>query len=302
MKIAVLMSTYNGHNYLDEQMESLFNQTLKENMTVYIRDDGSTDDTIKIIEKWKRKINIILYKEKNVGPAKSFWELFTNTSIKADFYAFCDQDDIWDSNKLEKGIQKIKDEQVETLWCSNCRIVDSKGNILFDEMNKEKINFSIISQLVCGTTQGCAMMFNDALREYIINKQIKEIPMHDFVVMTYAIAKGKVVYDETPTFSYRVHTNNVVAKNGKNFFMKIKSSLSRWFSNEHRNEISNFANRILIDNSTYLDMETKDYINRLLKSRKNLLARFLVIFDSKTFAINKKAERSFKIRTLLGII
>ena len=84
--------------------------------------------------------------------------------------------------------------------------------------------------------------------------------------------------------------------------MKVKSSLSRWFSNEHRNEISNFANRILIDNGTYLDVETKDYINRLLKSRKNLLTRFAVIFDSKTFAINKKAERSFKIRTLLGII
>ena len=63
MKIAVLMSTYNGHSYLNEQLKSLAQQTVAEDVTVYIRDDGSTDDTFKIIEKWKTRMDIVLYKE-----------------------------------------------------------------------------------------------------------------------------------------------------------------------------------------------------------------------------------------------
>ena len=59
MKIAVLMSTYNGEKYLDEQLESLAKQTVADKMTLYIRDDGSTDRTFDIIEKWKSKINIV---------------------------------------------------------------------------------------------------------------------------------------------------------------------------------------------------------------------------------------------------
>ena len=63
MNIAVLMSTYNGHSYLNEQLKSLAQQTVAEDVTVYIRDDGSTDDTFKIIEKWKTRMAIVLYKE-----------------------------------------------------------------------------------------------------------------------------------------------------------------------------------------------------------------------------------------------
>ena len=72
MNIAVLMSTYNGHSYLNEQLKSLAQQTVAEDVTVYIRDDGSTDDTFKIIEKWKTRMAIVLYKESNAGPAMSF--------------------------------------------------------------------------------------------------------------------------------------------------------------------------------------------------------------------------------------
>lgn len=302
MRIAILMSTYNGHKYLEEQMESLSNQTLKDYMTVYVRDDGSSDDTIKIIERWKHNLNIVLYREKNVGPAKSFWELFMNPDIQADYYAFCDQDDVWDSDKLETGIKDLQHQKSEALWCSNCRIIDYRGNIILGEMYRENPDFSIISQLVCGTTQGCAMLFNDALRQYIMEKQIEEIPMHDFVVITYAIAKGKVLYDKKPFFSYRVHTNNVVAKNGKSSFARVCSSMNKWFANEHRNETSTFAERLLMDNIDYLDSETKNYIQKLLKSRHNIYKRFSVIFDSRTFSMNKKAERSFKIKTLLGVI
>ena len=109
------MSTYNGHKYLDKQLKSIAEQTVVNHLTLYIRDDGSKDDTFDIIDKWKNKINIVLYKEKNAGPAMSFWQLLMKSEVKADYYAFCDQDDVWDKDKIEKGIEKgRREEKFET--------------------------------------------------------------------------------------------------------------------------------------------------------------------------------------------
>ena len=302
MKIAILMSTYNGHKYLNEQMDSLANQTLKDSMTIYVRDDGSSDDTIEIIEKWSKRIDIVLYKGKNVGPAKSFWELFMNPEIQADYYAFCDQDDVWDQDKLEKGIKALKKEKEEALWCSNCRIINSNGKVILKEMNAHEPDFSIISQLVCGTTQGCAMLLNNALRGYITEKKIDEIPMHDFVVLTYAVAKGEVIYDECPSFSYRVHGSNVVAKEGKSILKKVCSTVNYWFSEQHRNEVSKFAQRVYTDNKNYIDEETQNFIKELLSSKTSIIRRIKVINNPRCDSDNKKGLRSFRIRTLLGVI
>lgn len=302
MEIAILMSTYNGKNYLDEQLKSLADQILNGHMTIYIRDDGSSDCTTTIIKKWRKELDIVLYEENNIGPAKSFWSLFMREEIQADYYAFCDQDDIWDPFKVQAGISALENEECAALWCSNCRIIDSVGKVIVEKMNEEEPSFSIISQLVCGTTQGCAMLFNDKLRKYIFDKNIVEIPMHDFVIMTYAIANGKVFYDEKPYFGYRVHSNNVVANNGKNLIQHINSSLNRWFADEHRNELSTFAEKFLKDNKEYLDFETQKYISNLIIVKHSVIARFKIAFNKNTFSANKNAERSFKIRTLLGVI
>ena len=99
-----------------------------------------------------------------------------------------------------------------------------------------------------------------------------------------------------------MHDNNVVAKEGKNFIRHVKGSLDKWFSSNHKNELSDFAMDFLRDNSDYLDTTTYNYINTLIRSRRNFIDRFKLIFDERTKAQNKKAERSFKIRVLLGII
>lgn len=296
------MSTYNGKAYLEKQLETLRAQAVDGHMTVHIRDDGSADNTLEIIEKWKNELDIILYKGDNVGPAKSFWKLFSNEKIRADYYAFCDQDDLWDADKLQRGVEALAPIEGEALWCSNCRIVDKDGVVLAPEMNGEKPDFSIISQFVCGTTQGCAMLFNHKLREYVLGKNVTEIPMHDFVLMTYAIAKGTVVYDARPSFGYRVHANNVVADGGKNPWEHIRSSLKKWFSRAHRNELSRFAGVFLRDNEELLDAETRLYLTRLAKSHRHIGARLWIVFHKKTVSANRDATRSFKLRTVLGLI
>lgn len=302
MKIAIFMSTFNGEKYLDKQLNSIYNQKVNGEIIIYIRDDGSTDNTISIIRTWAMKMNIILYQGENLGPAKSFWRLFTTKEIMADYYAFCDQDDIWDPEKLQKGITVLQTAKGESLWCSNCRIIDQNDNVVSDRMNDVIPDFSIISQFVCGTTQGCAMLLNDKLRSCLLEKNISSVPMHDFTIITYAIAIGKIFYDNNPTFGYRIHNENVIANEGKTFIGHMSSSINRWFSNKHRNELSSFAENFLKDNMSYLDKKTINYLNNLFRSRKSIVCRFKIIFNPETKSLNKRAEWSFKIRVALGII
>lgn len=302
MKIAVLMSTYNGHRYLNEQLESLAKQTVAEDMTVYIRDDGSTDDTFEIIDRWKDRIDISLIKGKNVGPAQSFWTLFVDKDIKADYYAFCDQDDIWDKDKIERGLNAIMAEGGPALWCSNCRIIGSTDSLLKERMLEELPNLSICSQLVCGLIQGCAMLFNNELRKYILTKKTEHVPMHDIVVMTYCLAVGTVIYDKLPSFSYRMHENNVVAKEKKSLLKRIIHSYKMWFFPKKKNETSVFAKVLLEDNKQFLDESTANYLNNVANSKENFWLRLKVIFDPLTNSINKSAELSYKIRLFIGVL
>ena len=303
MKIAILMSTYNGHNYLDEQLKSIAEQTIINDIRLYIRDDGSSDDTFEIIEKWRNKINIILYKGSNIGPAKSFWELFMNSDIKADYYAFCDQDDVWDTDKVEKGVIKLsKCFGKPMLWCSNCRIINEKGDIVSPSMNTEVPQFNIAAQFVCGTTQGCAMMFNDELRKLVLIKSFSGNPMHDFVIMTNSIIYGSVIYDHTPSFSYRVHRDNVVEKNGKSFFSRILNTLNRWFSKNHKSEMSKYADELLKKDNDSVMLGDKVFLCNIIKSKSSIKSRFWLLSNSINKTSNKGAIRSFRIRGLLGIL
>jgi len=226
MRIAVLMSVYNGHKYLNAQLLGLAEQTVKNNIIVYIRDDGSEDNSFEIIDSWKEKLNIVLYKGCNVGPAMSFWKFFMNEEIHADYYAFCDQDDIWDSDKIELGIKHLTGA-VHFCAC-NCRIIDENGNVVKREREKSAPEVSIPRLFVSGCTQGCSMVFTDALRKYLMNLKIHCISMHDVILMLYEIQFGKIFFNQEPHFSYRVHSNNVVAKENKLIVQNLKTIYWNW--------------------------------------------------------------------------
>ena len=106
-KIAVLMSSYNGEKYIEEQIESIIEQ---ENVVVdlFIRDDGSTDKTKEIITRFQSE-NIHINLDYNIGVVKSFFELI-KTADGYDYYALCDQDDVWDKDKLYVAIKHIKEK------------------------------------------------------------------------------------------------------------------------------------------------------------------------------------------------
>lgn len=126
-KVAILMSTYNGSRYLSEQIDSILCQEGAD-VTLYIRDDGSSDQTIDIIKKYAKKYqNIILTTGQNVGVGNSFMQLVYDCPDDFDYYAFSDQDDIWLKEKLKVAIDNIKQKDTPTLYASNQMLVDENG-------------------------------------------------------------------------------------------------------------------------------------------------------------------------------
>ena len=294
MKIAVLMSTYNGYHYLNQQLESLANQTVAESMTVYIRDDGSTDDTFDIIEKWKSRLSLILYKGKNAGPAMSFWWLLMNPEIQADYYAFCVQDDVWDSDKLEVAVNQLNGDT--HFYACNCRIIDEKGQTIKTERMSQKPEIDLAKLYVTGCTQGCSMVFSDALRKYMEKLDIRCVPMHDVVLMLYAIYFGKIYWDELPHFGYRVHSNNVVVKSNKSAFKRIKTTYWNW-KNSKKNSMSEVAAEML-KNISNLPSEDQRFLKYVSEYKKH---RIWLIRNAKKSKVDSAAVRSFKIRILMGM-
>ena len=297
MKIAVLMSTYNGHSYLSQQLESLANQTVAEEMTVYIRDDGSTDDTLEIIDQWKPEMSVVLYRESNVGPAKSFWQLLMNRDIQADYYAFCDQDDVWDGNKLEAAIKQLNGDT--HLYACNCRIIDEAGTVIDEKGCKEVPEINTRRLFVSGVTQGCSMVFDDALRKYIVEKGLQCIPMHDVVLMLYAVYFGKIYWEQKPHFSYRVHSNNVVAKRNKRFMQRIKTTWWNW-KNSSKNSMAKVAYEMR-NNIKNMSDEEKLYLEYVSGYKHSIHHKIAILYDNSINDMPEKLLRSYRLRVALNL-
>lgn len=297
-KIAILMSTYNGERFLDKQLESIANQITSHDITLYIRDDGSNDMTIDIIKKWKDKINIKLYVENNIGPAKSFWKLFKDRTIQADYYAFCDQDDIWDNDKIEIAIDNLKG--MYHLYACNCRSIDANGLIIDKYRKKNKPDISLDLLFVSGVTQGCAMVFTNALREYICEKNISCIPMHDLIVCMYALTFGDFFWDQTPHFSYRFHDNNVIAnKKNLKLLSKIKT-FKRWKKNSEKS-LTVVAKELLI-NTTRIDEGMKYFLKNMAGCRSSWTCKLYLIRNKRIRKMGWSYKSSFYLRILLNLI
>ena len=107
-KVQILMSTYNGEKYVNEQIDSLLQQD-HTNLEILIRDDGSKDSTVSILEEYhKENPNIKLIIDKNKGVISSFFELAMKASEEADYFAFCDQDDYWKPQKISRAVNLLE--------------------------------------------------------------------------------------------------------------------------------------------------------------------------------------------------
>ena len=233
-KIAILLATYNGKNYIAGQMDSILKQTYTEWM-LYIHDDGSTDGTVELLEQYANKYEdkICIIKGEPTGGAKeNFFYLFQQ--VEAPYYMCCDQDDIWLPNKIAvtyEKMQAIAEKNKPSLVFTDLKVVDGDLNVLAEKMSVYQgldcktltFNRAMIQNVVTG----CTMMVNHKLRDELLKVDAYEnVLMHDWWVLLVAARFGKLAFVEDSTILYRQHGNNGVgAQNARSFFYKLKRML-----------------------------------------------------------------------------
>lgn len=225
-KITVLLATHNSEKYISCQLDSLINQTFKNSISIVISDDASTDSTVSIINGYMEKypfISLIKSETSLKSPQANFWFLLKNAP-KTDYYAFCDHDDVWLKEKIEKTYKKMQEIEGNkpSLVHTDLFVVDGNLNTISDSMflsqglNK---NPDLKNALIQSSVTGCTMMINDSLREIAIKKANTEnMIMHDWYLTILALIFGNVGFVNEPLILYRQHGNNQVgAKNTKSF-------------------------------------------------------------------------------------
>lgn len=291
-KVAILMATYNASSYLNEQLYSFLDQDYP-SWKLYVSDDGSTDNTTDIIRKLMLKNptnNGFIQTGPQKGFAANFMSLICNDNIIADYYAYSDQDDIWDSKKLSNAISFLDkiDCNIPALYCSRTQLIDSYGNTIgFSPSFKKKPSFknAIIQSIAGGNT----MVFNHAAKKLLEKAGNVDIVSHDwwtYIVIT--ACGGTAYYDQYPTVKYRQHTNNLVGTN-----LGIKQKLKRLYQ-LFNGDFSNWTKKN-IDSLQHLEHEiNKENIESILAFKaikhKGLMFRFTYLskfpFYRQTFLSN----------------
>ncbi len=251
-KVDILLATYKPNiTYLKEQIESILNQTHK-NIKLYISDDYSNEqEVIETLETYAKKDDRIeLYvQEKNLGYIKNFEFLLTKSTAK--YVAFCDQDDIWYPNKIEKSLNTLIEKNVDLIYC-NSKHINENDEIVnlsyFKHKNmplvKGKNNILTISRYL---GLGCSQIFTSEVRQKMLPYK-ESVMAHDWLA-SFIASEGKGVdYIEEPLFSYRLHTSNVFGGRSLN------QNISRW-KQEHGKSYQSYLqyrNEKVIDKA-YLD-------------------------------------------------
>ena len=303
------MSTYNSQEFIAQQIQSIQKQTF-ENWNLLIRDDGSSDETPKIIADFAKSDARIRFinadKRENFGVIKNFYTLLKYE--KADYYFFSDQDDVWQPQKLELTLASVEKEnnQIPLMVYTDLTVVDRDLQVLHDSMIKTQshhANTSLLEELTENTVTGGTMMVNHCLA-----KQWKhcydDLIMHDWYLALLAASLGKLIYLDETTELYRQHESNVLgartwSKRLKNWLRPHRLVKKYWWlvtsSQQQASHLLELdlpaANKAIIQ--AYVTLLDQSFLNRIkwLKQYGFAKNRAFHTFVFKTLIITKFGYR-----------
>lgn len=301
-EIAVLLATYNGEEYISEQLDSLLAQTYQ-NFVCYIHDDGSTDGTPSIIKEYTKKHPdkfIGLTYEKSGGAKNNFFSLMRKMEKREHlYYMFSDQDDVWMPEKIQiladeiKRISKDNPHRPSLVFSDLC-VTDNQLKIKYDSFlrasgkNGTRTDFNFL--LAENVVAGCSCIFNRALLNLaVVPVDLQNVYMHDWWIALIASAYGNIKYIDRPTVYYRQHDDNSVGTSARNSLNRkidrIKKTLTlRIFFDAHndvmaRSRQAKELEKIKLPSqysdivSEFASFENKNKITRVKFMRNNRIYR-----------------------------
>ncbi len=282
-RILVLLSTYNGESFLREQLNSLLAQIGVETY-ILVRDDGSKDDTQKILFEYQ-----IMYPEKftiirgeNIGWKRSFFELLSiakRNMESYDYYAFCDQDDIWLPRKLQRAVEKIGELTTDIrLYCSNLYYYKNGCNCGL--IRNEDYLPTIENCLIRNYATGCTIVFNKALFFVLTAHMPQAELIHDFWTYQVAVLLGSVYIDKDAYILYRQHSNNQIGSK-KGWLEKWRRRLRTLNSSLIRHEREFQARELERCFGDIMPVNSLQALQKVSRYRENFSSRISLAFDTR---------------------
>lgn len=299
MKIAVLMSSYNGEKYIKEQIDSILHQTGNFTLDLWVRDDGSSDSTPAILEEYAKTGKLRWYSGSNLRSAKSFLHLLQNCK-GYDFYAFADQDDYWQPDKLSCALQALANKPGMQLYFSNAELVDAKLHSLGRNVYRQTPKLDLETLSCAGGILGCTIVFNAELAKAVQEKPMpQKVIMHDFYVSELCLALGgTITFDPAAHMKYRQHGDNVVGVSTS--FFKIVASRLRAIFTRPEISIADQASVLLEQYENDMSDETKKWLTNISVYRENAFRRLCLATSVYTKYINKNMSLQLRCSLLLG--
>ncbi len=226
-KVYVILSAYNGERYLREQVESILAQTGVE-VTLLIRDDGSQDGTPGIMQDIQAAhAGVRCVYGENIGFRRSFFDSLLEADDTYDYYAFADQDDVWDPDKLSRAVEMLEQAEGEVkLYASGLRVVNENLEFMYNN-TFPGLRTDYGAALSRQRIAGCTMVFDKGLfhrcRRFRITPEMGNLFSHDAAVYYICLAcGGQVIFDPESRISFRRHTGTVT-EHGKGFWTRVES-------------------------------------------------------------------------------
>lgn len=294
-KVEILLSTYNGSKYITDLLNSI-SKLNHDNFDIelFIRDDGSEDNTVEIIKKILNKYKIVYKIEQgnNIGWIKSFSWLINNSG-EADFYAYCDQDDVWCPDKIKKSILELKkiNDKKPALYCSNVIYTDNNLNRIGKSENPTK--YYLIDQMIKCKVLGCTEVINNSCM-VLLKKYRNNYIAHDWWTMCCCLYNhGTIISDQETYILYRRHENNS-SKAG----YKAKTRLFDQLNKHHY--------RSIMAKQLYSKENTNDlcsqFIRDLANYKENAMSYFRLVLGNRYYKnISFKEKIMIKAYIAIGL-
>ncbi len=285
-KVDILLATYNGEQYLKEQLDSILAQSYNE-FRLLISDDASTDDTIRILKEYEEKDNriTVFFQKENSGVIKNFEFLLER--VENEYYMFSDQDDIWKEDKIEKSIKRIE-ETDSSLVYTDLEVVDSDLNVTYKSYwklkgiyNKIKKYNNFESLYLNNFVTGCTIISKkEFIDEVLPLPNTSKFVLHDYWIPLVLSQKHKISYIEEPLIKYRQHKNNKIGSKKKVDELKEFEEVRELFirvKKEHFKVFIENEEKFIDERIKKLNVEALEYYE-MLEKKKNINFRKWILF------------------------
>lgn len=300
-KIAVLLAAYNGEKYIRTQIDSILNQQVDCELLLVVRDDGSTDSTVAIVERYAEKYPVRLIKGSNKGSVASFFDLLKyvkNNLADYDYISLSDQDDRWDLDKLQIAIDHLRKENrdIPLLYGCRSRLVDENLQKIPQEDTHYVIDLynSIIQNFLPGHTY----VMNRALLDLTFDADSQKIYVHDSYILNVAVINGKLIYDEIPHADYRQHQRNQLGATSR--FDKWVTARWRRLKHGDGQKYSIQIEYIYEKFKSAMNEEQRNEIGDFLSARKNFIKRVRYISHTKLHRQKESENKMFYLMYVFG--